>query len=362
MNSNFPLIGISGPTASGKSDLAVELAIDLNAEIINVDSVQLYSGLDIGSGKITAKEMKGIRHHLLSSFEPNQEIDAWSFTSLARNKIEEVSRRGKASILAGGSGLYLQSVIHGLIDDTAVSEQVKAKFEARSKSLLHEHGEQYFALELHRWLEEIDPVSAAEIQPADRARTGRAILCFLETGSSIRELQLKHANQSVYSSEGKPFLVIALLPEREELYKKINIRVVSMWESGLVEEVEAILEKYPNCKQLSAVGYRHAAQFISGEMSKAQAVEEMQKDTRRLAKRQLTWWRNQPSKLGWNYIDIGPSEGLEPSSICDISALIGERFGSEMAVENFLKGFLEKGSGEDLSGQVFFLPFTNVKL
>ena len=269
---------------------------------------------------------------------------------------------GKPSILAGGSGLYLQSVIHGLIDETAVSEEVRATFEAKSKSLIEEHGEQGFAAELHRWLEEIDPVSAAEIQTADRARTGRAILCFLETGSSIRELQLKHGNQHVYNFEEKPFLVIALLPEREQLYQKINSRVVSMWESGLVEEVKAIQEKYPNCKQLNAVGYRHAAQFISGEISKSQAVEEMQKDTRRLAKRQLTWWRNQPLKLGWNYLDFGPSEGLEPSSICDISALIGERFGSETAAENFLNGFLEEGSDKDLSGQVFFLPFTNVKL
>jgi len=366
MSKNIPLIGISGPTASGKSEVAVELALKLDAEVVNADSVQLYQGLDVGSGKMTLSEMRGVPHHLLSAFEVDQEIDAWSFGTAAREKISEIYRRDKSVILAGGSGLYLQSVIHGLIDGTEISTGVREKFEETRTKLIEEHGEEKLPQALYCWLEEIDPLAAGGIQPADVSRTGRAILCYLETGQSISELQAAHGNKKVHNAWKRPLLVVALLPERALLYSKINKRVQSMWDGGLLEEVQVIQSRYPNCKQLNAVGYRHAAAFLSGDMSESQAIEEMKKDTRRLAKRQTTWWRNQASKLGWNYPDSKVREDLESLPLCDISALISGRFGSEAAVRESFSDSLKSGSGEDskveFSEQVFFLPFVNVKL
>lgn len=280
---NNKVLIISGPTASGKSALAVNLAKQFEGEVINADSVQVYRHFDIGSGKITGEEMAGVPHHLLSVLEPDEPFDAKQFSDMARALISEIANRGKLPIVVGGTGLYVRSLLHGLVA-TAGEDGVEVTGSTD---------------ELYRELGEIDPGSAARVNRNDRVRIIRALKVALSSGSSLAELQHTHGNKELFC----PAMVLVVAPEREVLYQAIDRRVEQMLAAGLVSETRAILERWGEVRPLGAIGYEQVLDYLKGELSEAELLPEIQRETRRYAKRQLTWWRNQPQALGWQARD-----------------------------------------------------------
>ncbi|MBP9839184.1 MAG: tRNA (adenosine(37)-N6)-dimethylallyltransferase MiaA [Proteobacteria bacterium] len=294
------LIVVTGPTASGKTSLAIELANVINAEIINADSIQVYKHFDIGSAKPNNKELAAIPHHLISFLEPDEEFNAGIFIKRAKIIIDEIASRGKNIIICGGTGLYLKALIHGLLELDNIAEEVEADFE-RATALLKENSKDIadYALKLYQWLVEVDSDAIDRINPSDHQRVSRAILVKLATGKSIFELQREHANKTInYLS-----LTFCLLPPREFLYDQINKRVEQMIAQGLVEETKQIIDNFGyNVKALNSIGYLQAVRFLKNELSKEEMISDIQKQTRRFAKRQYTWWKHQPDILKWQRV------------------------------------------------------------
>jgi tRNA dimethylallyltransferase len=277
------ILVIAGPTASGKSKLALELARKFNGEIISADSVAVYRGFDIGSAKPTVEELREVPHHLISALEPTESFSAGSFAKMADRVIEEIVARGGVPIVCGGTGLYIRALLNGLISDEAGELDQELSQE-----------------ELYERLLLLDPESASRVSPRDSVRTRRAVEFFLRTGGSIFKARQEHLmGERRYSS-----LILLLEPERSLLYSRIDNRVSEMLERGLVEEVSGLLALYSvEARPFGAIGYRHVVEGLRGEGLK-QAIA---RDTRRFAKRQLTWWRNEPRKLGWREFDSSAS-------------------------------------------------------
>lgn len=298
------VVVISGPTASGKSALAVALAKRFGGEIINADSIQGYRGFDIGSGKPTEEECRRVPHHLLSTLGPEEEFNAGDFVALAAEKITDIRQRGKLPLIVGGTGLYIRSLLCGLIEVPDESPEVKGYLMAQESEIRARcSSEQEVAREFHQWLSQLDPESASTLHPHDLQRIKRALTVTLSVGGSIRHLQQRHQHQAVKYRA----LVIALLPERQALYRAIEKRVDEMLSKGLVEEVSGLLAlcggKEAICKPLSSIGYQQVVAYLLGECAFEKAVEDIKRDSKRLAKRQITWWRNQPLALGWHLLE-----------------------------------------------------------
>ncbi len=284
------IVAIVGPTASGKSSLAMALAERFAGEIVNADSVQIYQEFDIGSAKPSPDELARIRHHLISVLAPNEQCDAGRFIELADTAI---AGSAALSLVVGGSGLYLQALLNGLVAVDRGTDEARARVE----QAFCERG----AEGVHQWLSELDPRSAARLHPNDISRSRRALEVALSHGSSLREANEEHqGGKARYRA-----LVICLLPPRTELYRRINHRVELMFESGLLDEVRRIVAKYgiqvPGCQ---AIGYRQCCAHLAGELSYDEMVEQIKRDTRRFAKRQFTWWRHQPTRLGWEVVGL----------------------------------------------------------
>ena len=341
------IIVITGPTACGKSRLAIELAQRLDAEIVNADSVQVYRDFNIGSSKPEAAELEKIPHHLFSVLLPFQRCSAGMFIEMAQQKLSELHQRGVLPIVVGGTGLYLRSLLCGLAPVALAkseSENVVAGKEAQFLALAGDKTEA--VMNMHRWLENIDPLTAQNICRTDLQRIKRALVVRLSTGKSLAELQEKHKHLE-YRYRA---LVLLMLPERQVLYRKIEERVDLMLSRGLVEEVVALRKMYPlNSHPFGAIGYRHISQMLDSESNEHDNWQitrrEIQRDTRRYAKRQLTWWRNQPAKLGWETI-------AEPVNI-------GEQGNTKQIISDSLlglvKGFLE-GTAALGDTPVYLLP------
>lgn len=278
------MVVIGGPTASGKSALAVSLARDFGGEIINADSMQVYRGMDIGTAKPTAEERQGIPHHLIDVVDPDEEFNAAVYRSLAVETIKAVWSRGKVPLIVGGTGLYIKTLLGGLVkfppSDPDLRRELEREYEEKGASFLH--GE----------LMRMDPVSALKIHPNDRVRITRALEIIRLTGKPLSALTSTHGFRE------SPFkaLKICLKVDREALYHRINSRGLGMIKKGLVEETRALLKEgySPELKSMKSLGYRHVIKFLEGEWDLDRALTRLQRDTRRYAKRQLTWFRRDP--------------------------------------------------------------------
>ncbi len=282
-----PLVAVVGPTGVGKTEVGIFLAEQVDGEIVNFDSVQVYKYLDIGTAKPTVEERKRVPHHLIDFLEPDEPFNAAAFVELADKVIAEIDERDKRPILVGGTGLYLKALLHGLFEVGDVSE-IREKLKAR----LEKEG----LASLYQELKHLDPETAARLPETDWVRILRALEVYYATGKTFSELARQHA----FSERRYPCLKIGLSIPREVLYRRLDQRVDRMLAAGLLEEIKALLARGydPNLKPLRAIGYRHLIAYLQGEVDWEEAVRLMKRDTRHYAKRQLTWFRADP-EIKW---------------------------------------------------------------
>jgi tRNA dimethylallyltransferase len=282
------IVIIVGPTASGKSDLAVRLAEHFGGEIVNADSMQLYRGLDIGTAKPSPELRHRVPHHLIDIADPDQEFSASDFRREAAKAIADISGRGKRAFIVGGTGLYIRALLQGLVDSPSGAGDVRLELEEEARQLGNEA--------LLGELAKVDPVTAERLHPNDLVRIIRALEVYRMTGNPISKQRSSHGFSGDYYSP----LKLGLTVERGELYKRIDRRVERMMGDGLVDEVQTLLERgfSPQLKALRSIGYRHICAYLSGEYTLVEGVRLMQRDTRRYAKRQMTWFRND-KEINW---------------------------------------------------------------
>lgn len=283
-NPNQPIIAISGPTCSGKTALAVRAAKALNGEVVNFDSVQIYSGIEIATAKPTAEEMEGVPHHLIGYVDPNVEFTAADWARDAAEKIREIEARGKRVILVGGTGFYLRTLRKPLFESPKTSERLRE----RLRNIVARRGNDH----IHKMLRRVDPKAAAEFEANDSVRVTRALEHFFQTGMKISEVWHKRADPPEFVSRIRLFV---LDPDREALYKKINQRTEAHFRNGLVDEVKHLLaegvNQYGNA--LGAHAYRRVCEYLRGERTLESAIEKSKQDVRNYAKRQWTWFRKE---------------------------------------------------------------------
>ena len=280
------IICVVGPTASGKTALAVRLAKALDGEVVSCDSMQLYRGMDIGTAKPTPEEMDGVRHHMIDAADPAEDFSAGKYVEMADRCVQDILARGKVCIIAGGTGLYVDSLIAGRSFAPVPSTGKRAALEARLRT---EGGEA-----LLRELAAVDPPAAARLHPADGKRIVRALEVFQETGRTITQHNLE--TQAV-PPKYRPVWLGLDFADRADLYARIDRRVEMMLEQGLLGEIEALLASGvpPTATSLQAIGYKEFFACLRGEDTLAQAAALCQQRSRNYAKRQLTWFRRNPA-------------------------------------------------------------------
>ena len=283
----IPLIAVVGPTASGKTRLAVDIALKYGGEVVSADSMQIYSGMDIGTAKPTQEEKKGVPHHMLSIVQPYQSFSVANYVTMARQCIADINARGHLPILAGGTGLYVTSLVSNInYGETFRDETLREEL----KELAQREGGQALLELLHTF----DPESAQRLHPNNLSRIIRAIEVFKTSGVTITEQQrLSKQNPSPY----KTCIIGLYTSDRTLLYEQINKRVDMMLEAGLAREVKELI-KTPNIKDstaMQAIGYKELVRCLNGEESYDVAVENIKRGSRHYAKRQLTWFRRDES-------------------------------------------------------------------
>lgn len=277
---------IVGPTASGKSALALAVAKRFGGEIVNCDSVQIYRGFDVGSSKVPPAERHGVPHHLLDWAEPGEVFTAGDYRRQAVPVIERLGQAGRLPVLVGGTGLYLRALLLGLFEGPPRSEDLRTRLKTLAER--HRRSQQHF---LHKLLSRLDAEAAARIHPRDEQKIIRAVEVCLVSRQPMTRL-LERGRQGL---EGFEALKIGLDPERAELYARINRRAEVMFETGILEETRSVLAR-PDAARvgaLRALGYAQAVLVIQGRMGLEEAVRETQAATRRYAKRQMTWFRRE---------------------------------------------------------------------
>lgn len=285
---DYPLIAILGPTASGKSALALFLAERLGGEIINYDSIQVFRGFNVGSGKLAQGERRGIPHHLLDFVEPEQVFTAGDYRQAALSVLSALKQRNRVPILVGGTGLYLRALLLGLFEGPARSEALRA----RLRDLKDRRGREV----LHRLLKRLDSPTADRIHPSDTQKIIRAVeVCVLSHQPMSRALA-----QGREELRGYGIFKIGLNADRALLKERINRRVEWMFSNGLLEETRSVLERpdFAELKPLGALGYRQACCVLRGELTIEEALRSAQSATRQYAKRQMTWFR-QEHDVNW---------------------------------------------------------------
>jgi tRNA dimethylallyltransferase len=281
------LIALVGPTAAGKSALALRLALAHGGEIVSCDSLQVYRGFDIGSAKPTAEERRQVRHHLVDVADPREPFSAADYARLGREVLASIRERGRQPLVVGGTGLYLRALLRGLFAGPSRDEALRARLEAMAA--------RYGERRLHRWLAWVDAAAAARIAPADRVRVVRALEVFRKTG---RALSGHHAAGSE-PLRGFDVRVLGLAPSREDLRAAVEARTRQMLAAGLVEETRGLIERYgAGLRPLQAIGYRQAAAVVAGTLGVDAAQRAIVKETMRYAKRQMTWFRHQ-EQVAW---------------------------------------------------------------
>ena len=331
-----PLVAVTGPTASGKSALALQLAKVLDTEIISADSVQVYRGFDIGSAKPTQIELAEVKHHLISELDPAEPFDAGIFRKAALGIANDLRARNKLPLVCGGTGLYLSALLGGLIDvetSPEAEEEVDAEIERLTARGLDS------AVISGHLSARLGP-DAGELRDPQRLR--RALIVKLSTGKSIAELKAAQA----HSERNFRALIFCILPERVELYARLDQRVDAMVANGLIEEVRSLrLLHASECKPFRSIGYRHVCALLDGTIEEAEMIELFKRDTRRFAKRQITWWRHQPRALAWQPV----AESFSTDVKANLPAFVTARLASK------IKEFVEK-RGEFDSNTIFFCP------
>ncbi len=280
----IPLLVIAGPTASGKTALAIEIAKQIGGEVVSADSMQVYRDMNIGTAKPDAEEMAGIPHHLLDVVSPDTDFSLAGFAELAHAAIGEIHSRGKVPILAGGTGLYIDTVT----ENRPLSEN---SFDPAVRRQLEERWEEKGGEAVREELARLDPAAAARLHPNEKRRILRALEIYYTTGETKTD-HLQKKSEKIYE-----YFVFALELPREILYNRINRRVDMMLEAGLLEEVKAVYAPLRGQKRtaLQGVGYKELIWYLEGRASMQEAVELLKRNTRRLAKRQMTWFRANPA-------------------------------------------------------------------
>lgn len=307
------IIVLVGPTAVGKTEFSIELAKQFNGEIISGDSMQVYRHMDIGTAKISSDEMEGIPHHMIDILNPDEAFSAYEFKSRAEKLITEITERGKTPIIAGGTGLYIQSLIHNYAfeDEETISETDNKRVQEKMASLEPLSNEA-----LHDYLAEFDPESAKAIHPNNRKRVVRAIEYYQKT-----KKLLSSRKKNAQYTENYDTLLLGIEMSRQTLYNRINNRVNIMLERGLIDEVKYLVEQgYESCQSMQAIGYKEIVPVIHNEMTIELATEKLKQHSRNYAKRQMTWFKN---KLDVIWLD---KEALTLSSMLrKVSAQINKR-------------------------------------
>jgi len=291
---------IVGPTGAGKSALAMAVAEHSNCEIVNADSRQFYRGMDLGTAKPSAEDRARVPHHLIDVRNPDESLDVAEFARLARVAIEGIAARGRNPLVVGGSGLYLRVIRGGIFQGPAASPEIRERLAkiAEGQGVGH----------LHQTLREIDPEAANRIGVNDLYRIVRALEVFELTGETISSHQRRHR----FADIGYDTLTVGVEVERKKLYEAIDRRFDAMIAAGFVAEVRALIETgySPEKPPLSTIGYKQIAAHLRGEMTLADAIEQAKQESRRLAKRQLTWFRREP-EIVWLDAERGAQDALK---------------------------------------------------
>jgi tRNA dimethylallyltransferase len=295
---------IVGPTASGKSDLGIKLALALAGEVVNLDSVQVYRGIYIATAKVPSSERHGVPHHLIDIAEPTRNFTAGDYARVAEQTINEIESRNRRAILVGGTGFYLRALVRPLFEGPPTDDALRRR--------LTDLRDRYGSEHLHKILERVDPQAATNLSPRDWLRVMRALEVYFQTGKRISDSQPMTPPAPELASRIR---VIALNPPRDELYSKINRRADEMFGKGLVEEVEALISSGvpPSAKAFQAHGYRRVVEYLQGRRTREDALNQMKLDTRHYAKRQLSWWRAWPDVKWINR--FGDEEGTFEEAI-----------------------------------------------
>lgn len=292
------LLGIVGPTAVGKSQFGIQLAQTLGGEIVNADSRQVYRYMDIGTSKPTPQERAIVPHHVFDVVSPNENFSLAQYQQMAVRAIEDIQQRSRLPIVVGGSGQYVWAVLEGWgIPKVAPNQDFRREMQERA-----DIGE---GKKLHEELSQVDPEAAERIDPRNVRRTIRALEVFNETETPISQLQRREAPPS-------EIFVIGLTADREELYRRIDLRVDEMIELGLVDEVKRLASRGFdfNIPVLSSIGYRQIGQFLRNELTLPGAIQQTKFETHRFARQQYTWFREEDTRIHWFDIQRSPSSEL----------------------------------------------------
>lgn len=302
-------IAIVGPTASGKSDLGIEIALRLNGEIINCDSVQVYQRIQIATAKVPIQERRGVAHHLIDFVPPHITFTAADWARLAVQTISEIEARGRVAILVGGTGFYLRALRRPFFPSPATDEVLRA----RLTTIRERHGPE----RLHRILKHFDPAEAGKLYARDWPRVQRAIEFYLQTGERISAERPRRPEPPPLADRIR---VMALHPPRPELYARINARTEQHFANGLVEEVRQLLDDGvpAHSNALGAHGYRRVVEYLRGQRDLPSAIEQTKLDVRHYAKRQLTWFRQEPG-VEW-FTGFGTDEAVQRAVLAALTS------------------------------------------
>ena len=288
-NSDQNIYAVAGPTASGKTEIGVALALHLgNGEVINCDSVQIYKGIQIATAKPTITEMRGVKHHLIDYVVPETKYTAADWANDATQKIREIEKRGNTPILVGGTGFYLRTLRNPIFDSPKTDEKLRKKLNKIKEKKGAEH--------LHRILQRVDKTASEKLFPRDYVRSMRALEVFFQTGEKISELQPNRADKPEFAGRIKLFV---LDPPRDLLYQRINERAERHFKNGLIEEVKTLRDEglKDETNALGAHGYRRVCEYLRGERTLESAIEQTKQDVRNYAKRQLSWFRREKDAI-----------------------------------------------------------------
>ncbi len=275
------VIFIGGPTASGKTKLAIEVAKELNGEIVSCDSMQIYKDMTIGTAKPTVEEMQGIPHYMLDVVSPEERYSVADYKKDATKAIDAILEKGKVPIVVGGTGLYAEALIHGI-------EYNEIEVEEEYRKHLEEIAEKEGLEKLYEMAKQIDGEACQKISQRDQKRICRILEIYHATGKTKTELEIESRRKGPKFQ----FILFGITMEREKLYERINQRVDKMMEEGLIEEVEALLKKYQTFPTaMQGLGYKEVVDYLEGNSTKEEMIETIKRETRRYAKRQLTWFR-----------------------------------------------------------------------
>lgn len=311
-----PLIILTGPTAVGKTELSVKLAKALQGEIISADSIQVYKYMDIGSAKVTKEEMEGVKHYLIDELMPDEEFNIFYFKEKAKEYVNEIYKNNHIPIVAGGTGFYIQSLLY---DIEFKNEESNDQIRNELYQLYEKQGAAY----IHNMLKEIDPESAAAIHENNVKRVIRAIEYYQLNGEKIST----HNDREKQKNSPYKFKYYCLNMDRKLLYERINKRVDIMVENGLVEEVKSLLNMgySKNLVSMQGIGYKEIILYLEGNITLEEAVEMIKQETRRFAKRQLTWFRREKKVTFINYEDFDfDKEKVLEFMINDINQMLKE--------------------------------------